>query len=100
MLQAHEIKAGTCLLTADGKRPVASVERKVATKEDETYTVELKGGHETLLVGGVVTHAKPEIKAIANANAATAEKMGVAKSASIMAHMQHMKQKKIAGRVA
>lgn len=90
MLQAHEIKAGTCLLTADGKRTVASVERKLATKEDETYTVELKGGHDTLLVGGVVTHAKPESKVIANA--AAAAEMSVAKSASIVAHIkQHMK---------
>mmetsp|Transcript_53179 Transcript_53179/g.91340 ORF Transcript_53179/g.91340 Transcript_53179/m.91340 type:complete len:345 (-) Transcript_53179:252-1286(-) len=59
MIQAHEIKEGDCLLTLDGERTVKSVKRRLATSEDVTYTVQLEGAHDLLVVGGVVTHAKP-----------------------------------------
>jgi len=59
VIQAHEIKEGDCLLTLDGERTVKSVERRLATPKDVTYTVQLEGTHDLLVVGGVVTHAKP-----------------------------------------
>jgi hypothetical protein len=70
MVRAYEIKPGDCLHTVDGERTVASVERRLVAEGDETYTVELKGNHDVLLVGGVVTHAKPQTaKAMLDADA-------------------------------
>ena len=59
MLEARDVKPGTCLRTPEGERTVASVDRRLASPEDVTYTVQLMGGSDMLVVGGVVTHAKP-----------------------------------------
>jgi hypothetical protein len=59
-VSAHMLKAGDCLLTSAGKSTVAKVQRLQAGPDDQTYTVELEGGHDLIMLGGVVTHAKPQ----------------------------------------
>jgi hypothetical protein len=59
MVEAKDIKAGSCVLTLEGERLVASVKRRLASAKDVTYTVQLDGGSDLLVVGGVVSHAKP-----------------------------------------
>ena len=60
--EARKIKAGECVLTASGKGRVESVKTTAATEGESTFTVELKGHTELLVVDGILTHAKPEHK--------------------------------------
>ena len=60
--EARKIKAGDCVLTASGKGRVESVMTTAATEGESTFTVELKGHTELLVVDGILTHAKPEEK--------------------------------------
>mmetsp|Transcript_59007 Transcript_59007/g.118468 ORF Transcript_59007/g.118468 Transcript_59007/m.118468 type:complete len:315 (-) Transcript_59007:338-1282(-) len=57
---AHMVQAGSCLLTTAGPRKVAKVERRLAAPTDQTFTVELEGAHDLLVLNGVVTHARPQ----------------------------------------
>lgn len=57
--KAGELKPGDCLLTLEGEGTVASAERAAASPTDATYTVQLEGSENLLIVGGVVTHARP-----------------------------------------
>jgi hypothetical protein len=59
MLEAHEIRPGDCLLALDGEHAVVSADRRLAESSDVTYSVLLEGAADLLVVGGVVTHAKP-----------------------------------------
>jgi len=58
-LPAHAIKAGQCLFTEHGKRIVESVTKVPHTEDDVTYTVQLEGVTDLLVLNGIVTHAKP-----------------------------------------
>jgi hypothetical protein len=60
MVAAHTLKAGDCLLTSAGKGTVAKVQHLPAGPNDQTYTVVLEGGRDLLMLGGVVTQAKPQ----------------------------------------
>jgi hypothetical protein len=63
MVPAHMLKAGDCLLTAEGERMVASVKRSLAGPQDTTYTVNMEGATALIVVNGIVTHAKPSSSA-------------------------------------
>jgi len=57
---AMHLKPGHCLLTENGgKSAVTSVKRVPAKEGGDTYTVVLEGQDKLLVVGGLVTHAKP-----------------------------------------
>ena len=61
---AMDLKPGDCLLTeGGGKGVVEGVERVAAKPGDQTYTVVLEGADDLVVVGGVVTHARPSKKA-------------------------------------
>jgi hypothetical protein len=55
-VMAKDLAEGSCVVTASGKQLVTSVRHVQAG--DETYTLEMEGGIETVSVGGVFTHAK------------------------------------------
>jgi hypothetical protein len=54
------LQVGDCLRTEDGPQTVKSAERRLANEDDMTYTVEVAGSNDLIVVGGVVTHAKPQ----------------------------------------
>ena len=64
--EARKIKAGDCVLTASGKGRVESVMTTAATEGESTFTVELKGHTDLLVVDGILTHAKPEHKQLSH----------------------------------
>jgi hypothetical protein len=66
MLRAHELKPGDCLLTSDGEQTIESVNRTPAKAEDFTYSVQLEGSTDLVVVGGVVTHATASHAAFAS----------------------------------
>jgi len=60
---AKDIKAGDCLLTEDGEGVVLGATAASPKKnEGETYTIEMAGGTNRIVVGGVVTHARPSLQ--------------------------------------
>jgi len=63
---ARTLKAGDCVLTASGKGRVESVRTTAATEGESTFTVELKGHTDLLVVDGILTHAKPEHKQLSH----------------------------------
>ena len=60
MQPAHSLKVGDCLHTVNGKRSIESVASRAVEPGDKTVTVVLDGATDLIVVGGVVTHAKPE----------------------------------------
>ena len=54
-VQAHELKAGDCLHTADGERKVKHATKVPAT--GETYTIEVEHG-KVVMADGILTHAR------------------------------------------
>jgi hypothetical protein len=54
-VQAHKLKAGDCLHTADGESKVAHATKVRAT--GETYTIEVEHGN-VVVAGGIVTHSR------------------------------------------
>jgi len=73
---AMHLKPGHCLLTENGgKSAVTSVKRVPAKEGGSTYTVVLEGQDDLLVVGGLVTHAKPSYAAKKNIAPADAKKL-------------------------
>jgi len=69
---AMHLKPGHCLLTENGRKSaVTSVKRVPAKEGGDTYTVVLEGENDLLVVGGLVTHAKPSHPAKKTAATAT-----------------------------
>jgi hypothetical protein len=67
---AMDLKPGDCLLTeGGGKNAVESVDRVAAKEGDVTYTVVLDGADDLVVVGGVVTHARPSKAALTHSMA-------------------------------
>jgi hypothetical protein len=63
-VEAGSLKAGDCLLLQGGSRAaIASATRRLAGASEATYTVELEGQADLLVVGGVVTHARSAARA-------------------------------------
>jgi len=76
---AMHLKPGHCLLTENGgKSAVTSVKRVPAKEGGSTYTVVLEGQDDLLVVGGLVTHAKPSYAAKKNIAPADAKKLNKA----------------------
>jgi hypothetical protein len=55
--KAKDFKAGDCVMTPAGKGKVTSVAMTPAAKDEEAYTIVLKGKHDLVAVNGVFTHA-------------------------------------------
>jgi hypothetical protein len=85
MVSAQDLKPGDCLHTAAGKRLVQSVEVREAVAGDNTVTVVLQGGADMLVVGGVVTHAKPEHGKIPASKARSVAHLLASSKAAILA---------------
>lgn len=67
-VSAMDLEHGQCLLTeGGGKSAVTSTKRVPAKGGDETYTVVLEGADDLVVVGGIVTHARPSKPAVASA---------------------------------
>jgi len=76
---AMHLKPGQCLLTENGKKSaVTSVKRVPAKEGGSTYTVVLEGQDDLLVVGGLVTHAKPSYAAKKNIAPTNAKKLNKA----------------------
>ena len=58
--KAKDFKAGDCVMTEHGKATVTSAAMTPAAKDEEAYTIELKGkGSSLVAVNGIFTHASP-----------------------------------------
>lgn len=60
MVIAKSLKPGDCLFTAGGEKSISHVRRKLAEPNDRTFTVQLEGNQDEILLNGVVTHTQPQ----------------------------------------
>jgi len=57
VIKAMDVKAGSCLHTAEGTAIVHSAKRLASKDGDETYSIKLAGNVDIVAIGGVFTHA-------------------------------------------